>query len=164
MFKGFKQGDRVVLGDNTYYVDKWKSGSLGTVKRVDEYGVHVMADGADYDLTFGEDQLTLIKEGAMDCKVSKDKVLEAAKTSPEAKAALKKLFPDMFEDKRVKFKPHFVWSDPYIWVKDGPASAFPVGGLRADGEWHMDEGYKVESEKIIETGHLSDTWHFYKKA
>lgn len=37
----------------------------------------------------------------MNLKVNKDQVLEAAKTSPQAKKALEKLFPSVFEDNRV---------------------------------------------------------------
>ena len=59
-------------------------------------------------------------------KTTKEKVLKAAETSPEAKEALKELFPEAFEPKFETFEGFESYSEPYILRRS-------TGNLRGKG-------------------------------
>jgi len=80
-------------------------------------------------------------------KTTKEKVLKAAKTSPEAKEALKELFPEAFEPEFETFEDYEeTIAQPSMWIHNN-------GSLKGKGlkcspsyKWSIavdDDGYQV---------------------
>lgn len=93
----FKKGDRVkVTRENSVNL-----GREGVVLRVYEDSRSYDVDLGDAGgVSFTETSLTLLDQSL---STTPDKVLEAAETSPQAKDALKALFPDVFKEEPHEF-------------------------------------------------------------
>jgi hypothetical protein len=105
----FKKGDRVKV------ITGGSAGRVGTVMedssspwiKFDDHRPsvcnilpdHIMGSKKGHMDYFSENDLTLVDQPL---STTPDKVLQAAKTSPQAKDALKALFPDLFKDEPMK--------------------------------------------------------------
>jgi hypothetical protein len=109
----FKKGDRVKI-NNPGGV---RHTSTGVIDSVCMNGYIVAFDGGGHNLFFGEPALELVDQPL---STTPDKVLQAAKTSPQAKDALKALFPDVFKDWPLEIRPEVNGEVcAGVWVGDG---------------------------------------------
>lgn len=142
----FKKGDRVKVSyrHSKYY------GSEGVVIR------HICGEVYDVNLTDGdngaaiaaldESVLTLVDQPL---STTPDKVLQAAKTSPQAKDALKALFPDVFKD------------EPLMSRLGGGSRIFDGVFIGSDGSYVLaGEGVEV---RVKEHAYGTTTITFHKK-
>jgi len=79
-------------------------------------------------------------------KTTKEQVLKAAETSPEAKEALKELFPEAFEPEFETFEGFKSCKEPYIQTRN--TGNLEGKGLYLDSHYNWsiatdDAGYKV---------------------
>ena len=136
----FKKGDRVKCM-NPNSVDYIKTGTCTT--DVDKCN-WVRIDGRIGETLYETKYLTIVDQPL---STTPDKVLQAAKTSPQAKDALKALFPDVFKD------------EPLTSRMGGGSRIFDGVFIGADGSYIIAEGDVEVRAKEQAYGTTTITFH-----